>query len=200
MEADITARNLTLTDTSHEHIAKKLARVGRHLNNISDAKVELKRESTRADEDRIVAQVTLNCGGTILRSQERAATVAAAIDEVTDVLDRRVRRLKGRIYRSEQARKAGRTASIRDVAPPEEVVDATDDLPDAEDEPIFEEPERIARIKRFPMKPMTVEEAADQLENLGHDFYFFYNMESGEYNVLYRRASEGYGLLQPELD
>ena len=48
------------------------------------------------------------------------------------------------------------------------------------------------------MKPMTVEEAIEEMQNLGHSFYLFYNNTSGQFNVLYRRRSGGYGLIEPE--
>lgn len=193
MEQEITARNLTVSASSREYISRKLERLGRHLNGISDAKVELKREATRSQEDSIVVQVTLNCGGIVLRGEERAATINAAVDTVTDVLDRRVRRLKGKLYRSELAKKTGRSVSIKDVeVPPKDEEEAAEELAEAE----FE---GVARTKRFPMKPMSVDEAVQQMEMLGHGFFFFFNVESGEYNVLYRRVTEGYGLLEPDL-
>ena len=188
MEQEIRAKNLTISDNSRSYIARKLDRLSRHLNNIDQARVELKKESTRSQQDRIVAQVTLNCSGVILRGEERAPTVNAAIDAVAEVLDRRVQRLKGKLYKSEQAKKAGRASSIRDVETPT--------ISEKEDDSLAAE--GVARIKRFPMKPMSVDEAAHQMEMLGHDFFFF-NVATSEYNVLYCRVNEGYGLLEPEL-
>jgi putative sigma-54 modulation protein len=63
-----------------------------------------------------------------------------------------------------------------------------------------EEETHIVRVKRFPMTPMMPEEAVEQMELLGHDFFVFYNPDDGRTNVLYRRKSGDYGLLQPELD
>ena len=48
------------------------------------------------------------------------------------------------------------------------------------------------------MKPMTVEDAAFQMDMLGHEFFLFMNSETGEHNVVYRRADGDYGLIQPE--
>ncbi len=55
----------------------------------------------------------------------------------------------------------------------------------------------LLRLKQFPMEPMTVEEAALQMEMVGHSFYMFLNDESGKHNVLYRREDGNYGLIQP---
>jgi putative sigma-54 modulation protein len=57
---------------------------------------------------------------------------------------------------------------------------------------------RIVRTKRFPMKPMTADEAAIQMELLGHAFFVFRNAATQELNVLYRRRDGQYGLIEPE--
>jgi putative sigma-54 modulation protein len=58
---------------------------------------------------------------------------------------------------------------------------------------------KIVRTKRFLAKPMSPEEAVDQMELLGHSFFIFFNMDSNEFNVLYRRHDGDYGLLEPEV-
>jgi putative sigma-54 modulation protein len=56
-------------------------------------------------------------------------------------------------------------------------------------------PFRIARIKRFALKPSTLEEAAMEMEMLQHDFHVFLDMETQGVRVLYRRRDGTYGLL-----
>jgi putative sigma-54 modulation protein len=63
-----------------------------------------------------------------------------------------------------------------------------------------EMPRRVVRTKRFTVRPMTEEEAIEQMELLGHDFFVFFNPSVDSMNVLYRRQDGDYGLLQPELD
>ena len=57
---------------------------------------------------------------------------------------------------------------------------------------------RIVKSKQFTVKPMNPEEAALQLELVGHDFFVFRSDESGEVNVIYRRNDGGYGLIEPQ--
>jgi putative sigma-54 modulation protein len=57
----------------------------------------------------------------------------------------------------------------------------------------------VVRVKRFAIKPMTVEEAAEQMEALGHDFFLFYDAEAEQFHLLYRRRAGDYGLIIPEL-
>jgi len=54
------------------------------------------------------------------------------------------------------------------------------------------------RIKRFPAKPMTLDEAIMRMDMVGHAFFAFNNAETGSINVVYRRNDGNYGLLEPE--
>jgi len=60
-----------------------------------------------------------------------------------------------------------------------------------------EEALEIVKVKQFVMKPMTPEEAALQMETLGHDFFFFHSADSDLPTVLYRRRDGAYGLIEP---
>jgi putative sigma-54 modulation protein len=120
--------------------------------------------------------------GTILRAEERSSDLSASIDAVLDKMYRQVMRYKGKHYR-------GRP-QVREAEEPLEEMEDLELFPD--------EPRHIVRIKRFPTPPMDEEEAIEQMELLGHDFFVFMNAESGEINVLYRRRDGDYGLIIPE--
>ncbi|MBI4282575.1 MAG: ribosome-associated translation inhibitor RaiA [Chloroflexi bacterium] len=191
MESEIRGKNLTISESSRSYIARKLDRLSRRLDNIGEARVELTMENTRSQQDRVVAQITLNCNGTILRGQERAPTINAAIDAVAEILEGRIRRLRSKLYKSEQARRTDKAPSMREPESPA--------ISQEEEDSLETETQGVVRVKRFSMKPMPVEEAIDQMELLGHDFFLFYNIATNEYSVLYRRFNGGYGLLEPEL-
>ncbi len=196
MDIQVLSRNVELNPEAHAYIRKKFDRLQRHLRQMTDAKVEVSRTSARAQADKIIVQMTVTAGGSTLRGQESGVNLFAAVDSVADVLDRQIRRFKGRVYRTAQARKAaGRAASEAEVAVVAEVPDVLDD----EDEALFEQLGRVVRTKRFAMKPMSVEDAAMQMELLSHDFFLFYNNSSGEYNVVYRRSDGDYGVIEPLL-
>jgi putative sigma-54 modulation protein len=126
--------------------------------------------------------VTVRSNGTILRAEERSDDIFTSIDAVLNKMYRQIARYKGK--RKNRWRGAGVT-----VEP----------LPSQFEEEEFEEAASITRTKRFSMTPMHPEEAVEQMELLGHDFYVFYNADEGQVNVLYRRKHGDYGLLQPEL-
>ena len=108
MELHIYGRNLEIDDTVREHVESKLNLIDRHLPGITNVTVELAFEATRSHNDRIVAQVTLHVGRTLLRAQQRAATTKSAVSSVAKTLDRQIERFKSHAYRSERSRLAGR--------------------------------------------------------------------------------------------
>ena len=66
---------------------------------------------------------------------------------------------------------------------------------------VEDEPEiKIVKSKRFGIKPMNPEEACIEMELLQHNFYVFFNSDTEEVNVVYKRKNNTYGLIEPELD
>lgn len=195
MEMQILTRNMKLSERSEDYIQKKVARLERHLRERADARLELRRTARRSETDRFVAQMTITASGTTLRGQETGLTLFAAVDAVADVMDKQIRRYKGRAYRTAQARRSARGQAIReDVGAMLEEIAA--DV-DAEDEPI-EELGKVVRVKRFAMKPMTVEDAIMEMELLDHDFFLFHNAETDKHSVVYRRTDGDYGVIEPD--
>jgi putative sigma-54 modulation protein len=183
MELIVKGKNVEVTDRLREYVEQKIGKLDRYLPSISEAWVELSSEETKAAQDRQVCQVTVRSNGTILRAEERSDDMFSAIDTVLDKMYRQIARYKGK--RKNRWRGAGA---------------AMEPLPIAAGEEIEEEASSIVRVKHFPMAPMNTEEAVEQMELLGHDFFVFFNAEEGRINVLYRRKGGNYGLLQPELD
>ena len=127
--------------------------------------------------------------------EERGANATSAIDSVIAVLDRRIERYKGKTYKSKQSKKAGKNLSI--TTEPCTLADLVTTELHEEDE-VVDVGGKVVRVKRFPVKPMTVDDAAFQMELLGHSFFLFLNSETDDHNVLYRRRDGDYGLMQPE--
>jgi putative sigma-54 modulation protein len=182
MELTIKGKGVEVTDRLRDYVHKKIGRLDRYLPTISEAWVELSTEGAKAAQDRQVCQVTVRSTGTILRAEERSDDMFYSIDMVLDKMYRQIARYKGK--------RQNRWRGVGAAAEP---------LPIDIEEELDEEAPTIVRVKRFPMTPMDPEEAVEQMELLGHDFFVFYNADLGQLNVLYRRKDDTYGLLQPEL-
>lgn len=183
----VKGRGLEVSEPLRAYAEEKIGKLDRYLDNITEASVDLSVEKVRNAEERFVAQVTMSANGTILRGEEKAGDLYTAIDSVLDVMQRQIQRYKGKTYRSKNK---GRTSMVKAVA-----AQVTEP---AFDETSEERP-RIVKTKRFAIKPMEIEEAAEQMELLGHDFFVFFNATTEEVNVLYRRKDGNYGLIEPEL-
>jgi len=180
MELQIIAKNnLVISEAVESYVDKKIGKLDRYLPTISEGKVEISREGARVPEQRFTVQVTLDNRGVLIRAQENAHDIRAAVDRVADVLSKRIERYKGKLYDK------GRGTSLTRQ---EASIEAEE----------TEVARRVVKSKRFLVKPMPIDEAVNQMELLGHDFFLFINADSERLNLLYRRENGDYGLIEPE--
>ncbi len=189
----VRGKNIEVTDKLQQHAERKLARLERYLDRSGEVEVEveLSAEKARLAEDRFRAEVTTYWNGAVLRAEERASDIFTALDSVADVLQRRITRQKERVQQRGRiaAGRAGSAVRLGDLEQ-QEVASAD---PDQEEE-ILAAP-RIVRTKMISVKPMSEEEAAEQMELLGHDFFVFESAENASLAVIYRRRDGNYGLI-----
>jgi putative sigma-54 modulation protein len=187
LKVDIFARNMEVSDRINDYVEKKVSKLDRFLNDIEETRVDLAYvKSARSASDRHVAQITIRGRGYILRTEERADDIFAAIDATMEKLQRQIERYKGKRQRG---RGDGTPASV--VAP--DIIDP-DEAEDQRREPI------IARRKEFSLVPMDEMEAIEQMTLLGHEnFFIFYNANTDSINILYHRRDGTYGLIEPRL-
>lgn len=184
----IYTRNMQLTDTIENYVNRKAAKFIRHLPGIDEIRVDLTHvKSARNAADRNVAQITIQGKKFLLRAEERAEDLYAAIDVTIDKMDRQIQRFKGKRKDTRVRNAQGLTeyaeqevSAVAEVEPEEEAV--------------------IARRKTFTLYPMDEVEAIEQMKLLGHEnFFIFYNANTNKINVLYKRRNDTYGLIEPEI-
>jgi len=185
MSLVLKTRNMQISPETEAYIEKKTQKFNRFLPNIEEIRVDLSREQTRSNQDRIVAEITVRANRKILRAEERSRDLSTAIDSAVDKLNRQIVRLKGK-----QVDRWHAHESIRS----EELPPLTDETLEALAE---EQGRKIVRVKRFSIAPMSEAEAIEQMELLAHDFFVFFNADLGRMNVLYKREDNNYGLLDP---
>lgn len=181
---DIFTKNLELNDRLHDYVVKKVEKLEKFLDEVDECRVDLSYAKTaRNANDRYVAQLTLRGKGFILRSEERSDSMFSAVDASIDKIRRQIRRYKGK---RDRGRGDGQTiAEAIDLAYP-------DEYEVEEQEPV------IVRRKRFSLAPMDELEAVEQMKLLGHEnFFVFYNGNTSEFNILYRRRDGTYGIIIP---
>lgn len=185
MELIVKSRNGRLTDRQRSHIEEKLSKLTRYLDQIDKVTVELSEEQHRSEGTVYRVQATIvGQHGILLRAEDRAPDLYAAIDEVHETLQRQIQRYKDKHWRRGRLRRQGGQF----VAP----------FAEANGSRAFEDEDqgpRIVRTKEFQIKPMFSDEAIEQMELLGHNFFVFRDAETSLVNVLYRRQDGNYGLI-----
>ena len=162
---------------------EKVVHATRMFDDALFADVEFSAESNPRIAEPFRVEITATAAGQTVRVESSGLDERAALDIAVDKFERQLRRLKERLIgRSRKHSDKGLNAASSGV---EEELGAADDI-------------RIARVKRFAVKPMTPEEAALQMDLLGHGFFLFLNGESDRYSVLYRRRDGSLGLIEPQ--
>jgi putative sigma-54 modulation protein len=180
MEITIQCRNAEVPEPLRAMAREKVTRVSRHLEGCDHAEINFFEERNPRIADREVCEITLRGHGHVVRAKAAAPETLAAVDRVVEKLEHQVARLKTKQLR----RSHPRSLPHLDGQGP-----AVDDDADTDGGP------RFVKAKSFSIKPMTPEEAALQMDLLGHDFYFFTNAETNAAAVVYRRDDGDLGLI-----
>jgi len=189
MQIQIRGKNIQLTDSLRTYAENKVGKLEKFYDQITHADVSLIVEKNKNVEETHKVEITLHANGTIIRGEESTISMYSSIDVAVDKLERQLKKYKQKLYTSlsrEKRREAQQSPQLLSEIPVDERL-----------EPVAEP--RIVRSKRFAMKPMDPEEAALQMELLGHDFHVFLNPETNLINVVYKRKDGNYGLIEPSL-
>ena len=194
MDLTITANNTTLTDAIKKYAEKRLSILDRRFRDPVPVFLLIRKEQTRKEDERYIAEVTIRMKRGVIRGETRGDTPYTAIDNVSDTITRQISRYKTRYSTKSRKDAAGGLG----LAVAEQLAQtAADDAMDENDVQTLAHG-RLVRTKRHAMALESVEDAAEQMELLGHNFYVFRNKENGEINVLYQRHDDDYGLIVPQ--
>ncbi|MBD0386812.1 MAG: ribosome-associated translation inhibitor RaiA [Nostoc sp. C3-bin3] len=186
MKLVIHGKNIEITDAIREYVHQKIEKAVSHFQSITnEVDVHLSVARNPRINPRQAAEVTIYANGSVIRAEESSENLYASIDLVADKIARQLRKYKER--RQDQ----------KTQSQPTEVVVAESVVTDLIGDRTPELPNEVVRTKYFSMPPMTLAEALEQLQLVGHDFYMFRNSETGEINVIYERNHGGYGVIHP---
>ena len=179
MKFTFTDKKIALPKSVHAYAEKKIGKLDRYFRNDAEASVVFS-----VEKDRNNVELTIRSGGTILRVSERTSDMFASIDAAVSSMERQLRKNKTRLEKR-----------LRQGAFERVVDEQSSFAPEAEEEEEFQ----VVRTKRFPIKPMAVEEAILQMELVGHTFFAFRNEDAGgAFAVVYKRNNGGYGLIEDD--
>lgn len=171
MNTVIKARKTTVKDSFRERVEKKLCKLDRFFDEQAEAVAIVTSEGERE-----TVEVTVRAGGMVYRAERTTADRLDSLEAVVDLLMRQIVKNKSKL---EHRLRSG-------------AFDMGETYP-----PISEADYGVVRTKRFPVKPMSVEEAILQMNLLGHNFFMFRDSDTNDISVVYRRKGDSYGLIEP---
>ncbi len=204
MEVTVSSRHVEVSDSLREMTIEKIGRLERFVSGLDHAEVHFMEEQNPRIADKEICEVTIEGHGHHVRVKVAAQDSFTAVDKAVDKLERSLRKLKTKLHNRhhpnpKRSRKGDvaqvDTGGVGPVALPDEA-----ELPGGEAELLSESDMalHIVKSKQFAMRPMSAEEAALQMDMLGHSFYFFRNAETGRSAVVYQRDDGDIGLIDEE--
>ena len=180
MKFVFTDKKINLPNKVHAYAEKKVGKLDRYFKADTEAAMVFSVEKGRNN-----VELTIRSGGTIIRVAESTSDMFATIDAAVSSVERRLRRNKTRLEKRLRQDAFTRSVDAEEVSSFAPVSD--------------EEEYRIVRTKRFPIKPMTVDEAVLQMELVGHTFFAFKDVDQdGHFAVVYKRNDGDYGLIEDD--
>lgn len=173
MKTTITAKKMQISQNFSDYAQQKIgAKLGKFFGDDADARIVLSEV-----KNQIILELTVKYNSMIYRAERSAVDKNDALDDAIDKIIRQIRKNKTRIEKR-----------LKDTAFKEAFTDAVPEQTDYE----------VIKHKKFPMRPMDIEEAILQMNMLGHNFFMFSNASTGEINVVYKRAEGNYAVLEPD--
>jgi ribosomal subunit interface protein len=211
MDVTVQGRNVDVSEQLRTTVVEKVGRLGRLLQGMDHAEVHLFEERNPRIADKQVCEVVLAGHGHLVRAKASAGDALGAVDQAVAKLEHQLAKLKGKLLGRSHPRRPGSVNSVKadeedrldrgdrgdrvDRGDVEDRADTQDTGDEGADDDLGGWRPTIVKTKQFAIKPMTPEEAALQMELLGHDFYFFTNADTERAAVVYRRNDGDVGLI-----
>lgn len=175
MKFNIHGDKVKVTEAIKNHIEEKIGRLDKYFENPENLTANVLVKVQGFDQ---IVEVTIPAKKFILRGEVREKDLYAAIDLVSDKLERQIRKNKTRMKRNNKK---------------SPVVDFVMDFEIEETE---QDETKVVKRKVIEMKPMSEEEAVLQMNLLDHSFYIFKDAISNEVAVVYKRQDGDYGIIE----
>jgi putative sigma-54 modulation protein len=179
MQVSVTFRNMESRETVRQYAQEKISKLKKYSDTPIEANAVL-----IVEKHRHIADMNLIVNGVTINAREETEDMFSAIDRVVEKLERQVLKYKGKIKNHKlNASDVGAGNRLEGYAPGN-LIEAGG--------------RKLIKSKKLQAKPMSIDEAADQLELLRHDFYIFTNAASRNLNIIYRLKDGSYGLIEPQ--
>jgi putative sigma-54 modulation protein len=183
----VKGKNFSITPALRDQVVHKMTKLDKYLDRLQEIEVELCTEKTRQADHHNQVEATTHVLGRTIRVTATNSDMYAAIDDAVGKLYRQLNRKKERV-------KGHHNGKLAEVVPLEDLSDM------AAGEETQEEPDGpVIRVELLEMKPQFEDEAIEEMELQGKNFYVFLNARNEQVNVVYRHSDGTYGLIEPRV-
>ena len=188
MQIQISSTSITLTESQKDYISEKIANLGKYEDRIADEatmiKVDVEKRKVRSGDQRITTQITMYVPHAVIRAEVHGLNVDETVDLAMEKLKKQIERYKTKKHRREKGGKLMPESTLEAVS--------KGGVTEMDIEQI------VKRKKLQDVEPMREDEAVEQMNLLGHDFYAFVNSDTNLFSVVYRRQDGDFGLIELE--
>ncbi len=175
MKFNIRGNKMDITPAIKSYIEEKIGRLDKYLENPNEITANVVAKVRGKDQ---IVEVTIPIKKIILRGEESHNDLYAAIDLVSDKIERQIRKNKTKMKKSSQK---------------DSIMYFNLAFDETSDE---DESRTIVKRKEIEMKPMSEEEAILQMELVDHDFYVFKDIKTEQVAIIYKRKDNNYGIIE----
>lgn len=195
MDVVVTGRHCTISPEMKEQVVERLSTIERLRDRLIRAEVEFQsRSATKDPEDAVVVQVTLRSKGPVIRSEGRSSDKMVAFEGALDRLKTQLRKAADR-RKTHRGLRSPNGELPRFEAPVPETDEDTVPTHEVAGLVVKGDGPLVVREKVFEATPLTLAQALDEMELVGHDFFLYEDAETGRPSVVYRRKAYNYGVI-----
>lgn len=179
MMVNVKGKNIDITPALREYVEKRVKRVTKYFGDIRDITANLK-----VEKNKHIVELTVNASSVLLRAEEATADMYSSIDLVTEKIEKQIEKHKTKL-----TKRFRESANFKS-----ELI-----VPSIKPEEVYTEEFNVVKNKKFPIKPMSVEEAIMQMNLLNHSFFVYIDSDIDALRIVYKRRDGNYGMIEPEV-
>ena len=195
MDIVVTGRHCTVSPALKELVTERIATVERLRDRVIRVEVEFSADGSKNPSEAVEVQITMRSRGPVIRAESKASDKNSAFDQAFDRLKSQLRKAADRRKTHQGLRLASALEPTQLSAPVAQSAEEDDDVYEVAGLVVDGDGPLVVREKEFDTSPLSLAQALDEMELVGHDFFLYQDAESGRPSVVYRRKAYNYGVI-----
>ncbi|MGO1384563.1 MAG: ribosome hibernation-promoting factor, HPF/YfiA family [Arachnia sp.] len=195
MDIVVTGRHCTVGPDLKDLVTDRIATVERLRDRVIRVEVEFSADNSKNPTDAMEVQITMRSRGPVIRAEAKAGDKNSAFDLAFDRLKSQLRKAADRRKTHQGLRVASALEPAQITSPPSENEAESEDRYEVAGMVVDGDGPLVVREKEFDTTPLSLAQALDEMELVGHDFFLYQDSETGRPSVVYRRKAYNYGVI-----